>query len=194
MEEKEEKQEKQEKEVQEEKKLIKCNYIKPRKTLNVNRLEENQISENSEPRILTPAEKGFELEELLYKASLKLPGLTHSFRENELKKHFNDSSLNGIDHWIQIGETHIFIQDKWKQSHNQQEVSQFLNCATRIQVRLGETSKVHLLWVSKIVPTSNSLKMLQERKAHIIIQESSTDDLAKLCIRKILEIVSDDLF
>jgi hypothetical protein len=100
-------------EIQEEKKLIKCNYIKPRKTLNVKRLEENEISENSEPRILTPAEKGFELEELLYKASLKLPGLTHSFRENELKKYFNDNSLNGIDHWIQIGETHIFIQDKW---------------------------------------------------------------------------------
>jgi hypothetical protein len=177
-----------------EKKIVKCSYIKPRKTLHVKRLEENENPESDKPRILTPAEKGFELEELLYKASLKLPGLTHSFRENELKKHFNDNSLNGIDHWIQIGETHIFIQDKWKQSHNQQEVSQFLNCATRIQLRLGENSKIHLLWVSKVAPTSNSLKMLQERKAHIIIQETSTDDLAKLSIRKILEIVSDDLF
>ena len=181
-------------ELQEDKKVIKCNYIKPRKTLNVKRLEENQIAENSETKILTPAEKGFELEELLYKASLKLPGLTHSFRENELKKHFNDNSLNGIDHWIQIGETHIFIQDKWKQSHNQQEVSQFLNCATRIQLRLEDSSKIHLLWVSKIAPTSNSLKMLQERKTHIIMKNSSIDDLVKLSIRKILEIVSDDLF
>ena len=86
MEEKEEKQEKQEK-------IVQCNYIKPRKTLNVKRLEDNEIPEET-LKILTPAEKGFELEELLYKASLKLPGLTHSFRENEIKKYFSDTSLN----------------------------------------------------------------------------------------------------
>ena len=183
MEEKEEKQEK----------IVQCNYIKPRKTLNVKRLEDNEIPEET-LKILTPAEKGFELEELLYKASLKLPGLTHSFRENEIKKYFSDTSLNGIDHWIQIGETHIFIQDKWKQSHNQKEVSQFLNCVTRIQLKLDSSHKIHLLWVSKVPPTSNSLKMLQERKTHVIIQDSSTDDLAKLSINKILNIVSDDMF
>lgn len=174
-----------------EEKVVHCSILQPRKMVNIKKLRVDEVPEIEGPRVLTSAEKGFELEELVYKASFDLPGLTHSFRENDIKKYFTDTSLNGIDHWIRAGTDHIFIQDKWKKSLNQKEVSQFLNCVSRIQSLLEEEGevKIHLLWVSKCAPTSNSLKMLIERKVHIIIQDSSTEDLAKLCIKKILDIL-----
>ena len=170
-------------------KIVKCTLLPQRKLVSIKKLKEDEVPEIEPPRVLTPAEKGFQLEDLVYKETLNLPGLTHSFRENDIKKYFNDNSLNGIDHWIQIGRTHIFIQDKWKQSLNQREVSQFLNCVSRIQLRLAERSNIQLFWVSKCAPTPNSFKMLVERDTHIIIKDTSTEDLAKLTIEKILEVL-----
>jgi hypothetical protein len=76
-----------------------------------------------------------------------------------------------------------------KISLNQKEVSQFLNCVSRIQLKLDKSANIHLFWVSKCAPTPNSLKMLIERKTHIIIQDSSTEELANVSIKKILEIL-----
>ena len=182
-----------------EEKIVKCSYIPSRKTLKVNKMVEGQ-----EPVVIekTNVEKGFELEELIFNASLKLPGLVHSYRENDIKKHFAEPSLNGVDHWIQVGNTHILLQDKWKESHNQQEVSQFLTCAMRIQERLGSeltggygggTRPPHLIWASKRKPTSNSLKMLKERGVHMIMNDVSTEELAKTVVKKIMEMVSEDI-
>ena len=170
-------------------KKINWHMIPPRKTLKVQKLKDGEVPEIVAPRPLTPAEQGFQLEDYVHKESLNLPGLTHSFRENDIKKYFSDTSLNGIDHWIQVGNTHIFIQDKWKISLNQREVAQYLNCVSRIQTRLEESANVHLVWVSKCAPTSNSLKMLLERKTHIIIADTSTEELANICVQKILEIL-----
>lgn len=170
-------------------KVIKCSVIYPRKNLKVKKLKEGEVAEIEPPRPLTPAEKGFQLEDLVYKESLTLPGLTHSFRENDIKKYFSDTSLNGIDHWIQVGRTNIFVQDKWKISLNQKEVAQFLNCVSRIQLRLEQPVIIHLVWVSKCAPTPNSLKMLVERGTHIIIQDTSTEELANASIKKIIEIL-----
>ena len=172
-----------------ERKIINCKYIPVRKTLKVNKIKEGEQDEVTVVE-KTKQEKGFYLEELIFTASLKLPGLVHSFRENDIKKHFNESSLNGIDHLIKIGETNILLQDKWKESHNQQEVSQFLNCCSRIQERLGTT--VQLIWASKCTPTKNSLKMLKERKVHILVSDNM-EELANSVIKKILEMVSDDI-
>ena len=175
---------------EEERKLIKCNYIPIRKMLKVNKIKEDEV--HIEPVVeKTNAEKGFELEERIFAASLKLPGLIHSYRENDIKKHFNESSLNGIDHWILVGKTNILLQDKWKESHNQQEVSQYLNCASRIKERLI-SEKIHLIWASKCAPTRNSLKMLKERNVHILVSDNM-DDLANSVIKKALEMVSNDI-
>lgn len=170
-------------------KQVKCSVLPKRKIVSIKKLKIDEVPEVETPRELTPAEKGFQLEDFVYNESLNLPGLTHSFRENDIKKYFNDTSLNGIDHWIQVGNTHIFIQDKWKQSLNQREVSQFLNCVSRIQLRLTEGYNIQLFWVSKCGPTPNSFKMLVERNVHIIIKDTSTEDLAKLTLQKILEIL-----
>ena len=172
----------------EDEKIVRCSYIPSRKTLKVNKMVDGETPTLIEK---TNVQIGFELEELIYNASLKLPGLVHSYRENDIKKHFAESSLNGVDHWIQVGNSHILLQDKWKESHNQQEVSQFLTCASRIQERLGV--KLHLIWASKRKPTSNSLKMLKERNVHIIVNDDSTEDLAKSVIKKIMEMVSEDI-
>ena len=170
-----------------EEKIVRYSYIPARKTLKVNKMVDGETPPEIEK---TNAEKGFELEEVIFNASLKLPGLVHSYRENDIKKHFAEPSLNGVDHWIQVGNSHILLQDKWKESHNQQEVSQFLTCASRIQERLGV--KIHLIWASKRKPTSNSLKMLKERGVHIIVCDVM-EDLAKAAVKKIMEAVSEDV-
>jgi hypothetical protein len=172
-----------------EEKIVKCPILPQRKLVNIKKLEIGEVPEIEAPRVLTPAEQGFQLEDLVHKQSLTLPGLTHSFRENDIKKFFNDTSLNGIDHWIQVGNTHIFVQDKWKISLNQKEVAQYLNCVSRIQLKLDDSANIHLFWISKCAPTPNSLKMLVERKTHIIIKDTSTEELANVSIKKILDIL-----
>ena len=172
-----------------EEKVVKCTILPQRKLVNIKKLNDGEVPELEPTKVLTPAEQGYKLEDFVHKESLNLPGLIHSLRENDIKKYFNDTSLNGIDHWIQVGRTHIFIQDKWKQSLNQREVSQFLNCVSRIQLRLDQSANIHLFWVSKCAPTPNSLKMLVERNTHIIVQDISTEELANTSIKKILEIL-----
>ena len=172
-----------------EEKVVKCTILPQRKLVNIKKLNDGEVPELEPTKVLTPAEQEYQLEDFVYRESLNVPGLTHSLRENDIKKYFNDTSLNGIDHWIQVGRTHIFIQDKWKQSLNQREVSQFLNCVSRIQLRLDQSANIHLFWVSKCAPTSNSLKMLVERNTHIIVQDISTEELANASIKKIIEIL-----
>jgi len=128
---------------------------------------------------MTAVQDGFALEEIIYKATLLIPGLTHSMRENDIRVHFGDQSLNGVDHWIQLGNNHVLIQDKWKETMTQQEVSQFLQCADRIQTRLPSDDIVYLIWASKKEPTANSLKSLQEKKAIVISCSLSIEALAR---------------
>jgi hypothetical protein len=167
-------------------KIVKCPLPPYKKKLTVFKKEEG---DDLPVHVNTAVENGYDLEKIIYEKSLKLPNLVHSLRENDIKKYFNDTSLNGIDHWIQVNNQHFFIQDKWKESLNQQEVSQFLNCVSRIQLRL-EDSSVFLLWVSKRVPTPNCLKMLRERKVHLVISDESLDVLAKNVIMKIFELIN----
>jgi hypothetical protein len=141
---------------------------------------------------MNPVQEGFALEDLIYKASLNLPNLTHSKRENEIKTHFADNSLNGVDHWIQVGNTHIFIQDKWKESMGQQEVSQFINCVNRIKTRFVNTSppnymNIRLMWVSKYEPTSNAMKCLKEESVKMVTCDTTIEELARKAIFEICE-------
>lgn len=141
---------------------------------------------------MNAVQEGFALEDLIYKGSLNLPNLTHSKKENEIKTHFADNSLNGVDHWIQVGNTHIFIQDKWKESMGQQEVSQFINCVNRIKSRLVNTSppnymNIRLMWVSKYEPTSNAMKCLKEESVKMVTCDTTIEELARKAIFEICE-------
>jgi hypothetical protein len=88
--------------------------------------------------------------------------------EQEIRDHFKEQSLNGVDHMIQIkkptGEQHVFLlQEKWKLITNQREVSQFLDCCARILARMPSyEGQVHRMWVSRTVPSLNGEKSLQE--------------------------------
>ena len=127
---------------------------------------------------MNPSREGFALEEIIYNASTQIPDL-QSLRENEIKQHFGDPSLNGVDHWIKHGQTHIFIQDKWKESTNQHEASQFIVCADRIMSRLPPEQTKFLIWASKKEPTANSLKSLKERNVIIVCSSLNIESLAK---------------
>jgi hypothetical protein len=99
---------------------------------------------------------------------LNAVSLTH-YRENEIKKLYKSSSLNGIDHLIKIGTSDIvLVQDKWKEHVGQQEVSQYLQACHMIE-NLDKTKKYHRYFVSKISPTKNAKVSLDIAKAHLIV-------------------------
>lgn len=136
------------------------------------------------------ADQGRRLEDIIHQAALKIPGITRALKELEIRTLFADPSLNGVDHMLTFGSTHVLIQDKWKETITQQEVSQFITCAERIQTRLIGVSKIYLLWVSKREPTSNSAKMLRERNVSIVCCGVSLEALARCAILQICECTS----
>ena len=136
---------------------------------------------------MEPREEGFELERIIHEAALKIPGVSHCLRENGIRYHFGDNSLNGVDHWIQCKHIHVLIQDKWKENITQQEVSQFLYCADRIKKNISTNDIIYLIWATKKQPTANSLKILQEKDAIIIQCDISIESLS----RKVLLQIND---
>jgi len=142
--------------------------------------------------IPSAADRGRSLEELIHKASLLIPGVTRSLRELEIRTHFADPSLNGVDHWIQVGTSHILIQDKWKESMSQPEVAQFLTCADRIRSRLPSEEPVYLMWASKHEPTSNAGKLLDEHSAVKVRCSINIESLARCVLLQICECLEVD--
>jgi len=138
------------------------------------------------------ADLGRSLEELIHTASLKIPGLTHSLRELEIRSHFSDASLNGVDHWIQVGKLHILIQDKWKESTSQPEVAQFLTCADRIRTRIPADEPIYLIWASKREPTSNAGKILDEHSTTKVCCSINIESLARCVILQVCECLGVD--
>ena len=137
---------------------------------------------------------GFVLDQI--KLNLE-PGWIFEIRgEQEIRDHFKEQSLNGVDHMIQIkkpnGDQHVFLlQEKWKLLTNQREVSQFLDCCARILARMPDyTGKLHKMWVSRTIPSLNGEKSLQEGQC-IVVQTCTSQTLlainTALIICEILE-------
>jgi len=137
---------------------------------------------------VTASEKGFAFERRIgfvleqIKSNLE-PGWTFEIKgEQEIRDHFKEQSLNGVDHMLQIkkpdGSQHVFLlQEKWKLLTNQREVSQFLDCCARILARMPSyEGKVHRLWVSRTVPSANGDKSLQEGQC-IVVQTCTSQTL-----------------
>jgi hypothetical protein len=101
------------------------------------------------------------------------------YRENEIKKLLNDPSINGVDHYLVCEDKHIFIQDKWKIHVSQHEVSQFLDCVSRIICRL-KLDNVYMIFVSKTKPTKFAVKSLEDKNAILLVNDSWNEILAKL--------------
>jgi hypothetical protein len=151
---------------------------------------------------VTASEHGFAFERRIQyvleeiKSNLE-PGWTFEIKgEQEIRDHFKEQSLNGVDHMLQIkkptGEQHVFLlQEKWKLLTNQREVSQFLDCCARILARMPSyEGKVHRMWVSRTVPSQNGDKSLQEGQC-IVVQTCTSQTLlainTALMICEILE-------
>jgi len=123
---------------------------------------------------------GYVLEKI--KGNLE-PGWTFLIRgEQEIREHFKEPSLNGVDHMIQVqkptGEQHVFLlQEKWKLITNQREVSQFLDCCARILARMPEYGgTIHRMWISRTVPSANGEKSLQEGQC-ILVQTCTSQTM-----------------
>lgn len=125
------------------------------------------------------------------------PGWTFVIKgEQEIREHFKEQSLNGVDHMIQVknpaGEQQLFLlQEKWRLQTNQREVSQFLDCCARILARMPQYGgTVHRMWISRTVPSANGEKSLQEGQC-IVVQTCTSQSLlainAALVICEVLE-------
>lgn len=148
------------------------------------------------------SEKGFAFERRIQyvleqiKSNLESGWTFEVLGEQQIRDHFKEQSLNGVDHMIQIkkpsGEQHVFLlQEKWKLLTNQREVSQFLDCCARILARMPSyTGSIHRMWVSRTVPSANGEKSLQEGQC-IVVQTCTSQTLlainAALMICEILE-------
>jgi hypothetical protein len=91
-----------------------------------------------------------------------------------------------------VNSIHFFIQDKWKDTTTQQEVSQFLLCADRLRARLPQGANYYLLWVSKQEPTANSLKILKEKQAVLVTTSIGIEALTKLVVLQIADCAGVD--
>jgi hypothetical protein len=103
--------------------------------------------------------------------------------EQQIRDHFNEQSLNGVDHMIELSrgtEKYCgFFQEKWKLITNQREASQFLDCCARIRGRMPEfQGTLFRLWVTRTVPTDNGAKTLEEGAAHVVQCSTSMSMLA----------------
>lgn len=142
----------------------------------------------SETSVASASAKGFAFERrMLYvleeiRESLE-SGWTFVIKgEQEIRDHFKEQSLNGVDHMIQVrkpdGEQHVFLlQEKWRLQTNQREVSQFLDCCARILARMPDyKDPVHRMWISRTVPSANGEKSLQEGQC-IVVQTCTSQSL-----------------
>ena len=147
------------------------------------------------------AEQGFAFERRIQyvlekvKSNLEPGWIFIIFNEQQIRDHFKEQSLNGVDHMIQVkkpdGSQHLFlIQEKWKLLTNQREVSQFLDCCARILARMPQyTGQIHRFWVSRTVPSLNGEKSLQEGQCIVIQSCTSQTMLAINTILMVCEIL-----
>ena len=117
-------------------------------------------------------------------------------REQGIRDLFNEQSLNGVDHYVEVVDasgaiTLFLIQEKWKYLTNQREVSQFLDCCSRILSRIPEAKRgtVYRLWVTRSQPSANGEKSLNEGGAYIVQSMTSIPLLAQITGQFICELL-----
>jgi hypothetical protein len=115
--------------------------------------------------------------------------------EQQIRDEFGEQSLNGVDHFFMLegSEQVLFlIQEKWKIITNQREVSQFLDCCSRILARMPDfKGRVIRLWVTRSHPTTNGEKSLSEGGAYVVQTTTSMSFLAQMTGQFICELLGD---
>jgi hypothetical protein len=84
-------------------------------------------------------------------------------------------------------------EEKWKLMTNQREVSQFLDCCSRIisRIPVDKRGKIYRLWVTRSQPSLNGEKSLNEGGAYIIQSMTSQALLAQITGQIICELIGD---
>ena len=117
--------------------------------------------------------------------------------EQQIRDKFNEQSLNGVDHYFELksfDQHYLFLmQEKWKIVTNQREVSQFLDCCSRIisRIPLDKRGKIYRLWVTRSQPSLNGEKSLNEGGAYIVQSMTSQALLAQITGQIICELIGD---
>ena len=147
-------------------------------------------------------QKGFVFEELMDQTLRKLvqplasKGISSRLlNEQQIRDEFGEQSLNGVDHFFLLDQPEpvlFLLQEKWKFVTNQREVSQFLDCCSRIMARMPEfKGRVIRLWVTRTQPTTNGEKSLHEGGAYVVQTSTSMSFLAQMTGQFLCEILGD---
>lgn len=118
---------------------------------------------------------GFLFEKLISEmlSSLSIPFKT----EKEIKR--SDCSLNGVDHLIETDDVVVFIQEKWEEKNGRQQSSAQFVDATRRIIECSSSfggKRIIRVWLSKLPPSSNAMKTLENVGTRIIFQKSNIFD------------------
>ena len=120
--------------------------------------------------------------------------------EQEIRDAFAEQSLNGVDHFFEIVDasgavTLFLLQEKWKLMTNQREVSQFLDCCSRILSRIPlvrrNAAKIYRFWVTRSPPSANGDKSLLEGGAYTIQCMTSPVLLAQITAQMVCELLGE---
>jgi len=147
-------------------------------------------------------QKGFVFEELMDQTLRKLvqplasKGISSRLlNEQQIRDEFGEQSLNGVDHFFLLEQPEpvlFLLQEKWKFVTNQREVSQFLDCCSRIMARMPDfKGRVIRLWVTRTQPTTNGEKSLHEGGAYVVQTSTSMSFLAQMTGQFLCEILGD---
>ena len=147
-------------------------------------------------------QKGFVFEELMDQTLRKLvqplasKGISSRLlNEQQIRDEFGEQSLNGVDHFFLLEQAEpvlFLLQEKWKFVTNQREVSQFLDCCSRILARMPDfKGRVIRLWVTRTQPTTNGEKSLHEGGAYVVQTSTSMSFLAQMTGQFLCEILGD---
>jgi hypothetical protein len=147
-------------------------------------------------------QKGFVFEELMDQTLRKLvqplvsKGISSRLlNEQQIRDEFGEQSLNGVDHFFLLDQPEpvlFLLQEKWKFVTNQREVSQFLDCCSRIMARMPDfKGRVIRLWVTRTQPTTNGEKSLHEGGAYVVQTSTSMSFLAQMTGQFLCEILGD---
>jgi hypothetical protein len=147
-------------------------------------------------------QKGFVFEELMDQTLRKLvqplasKGISSRLlNEQQIRDEFGEQSLNGVDHFFLLDQAEpvlFLLQEKWKFVTNQREVSQFLDCCSRIMARMPDfKGRVIRLWVTRTQPTTNGEKSLHEGGAYVVQTSTSMSFLAQMTGQFLCEILGD---
>ena len=124
-----------------------------------------------------PLNKGYVLEEEMYKSLLEL-GFEEVKHERDLTRHYG-WLLSSIDFLIEVDNCMIAIQTKYKKTRRRENhgIDNFLRSLDHFQKVVGNNKQLLGLWISRLEPFEDNLERLAKKNVYCISCFESIEQL-----------------